>query len=214
MFEWILFSPQPPHAKLWRECLSIGLLTKILLSFRSKTCLIFLSILLVQSLCSSCDHVRFVLSHDRSQLEDHSSERELFSVCSEVDAQMKEIQPSLRGSLGSNWGHEKVKLALNKVKRVSTRSQTSREYEEPVINYWKKMWQTEWHFGIWVFCQDFPGSSSRHLIWILFVNVLGLVRKESFCNEYNTHRDFYIETRLYLDEIVYTNVHVTTMEDK
>lgn len=149
----ILFSPQPPHAKLWKECLSIGLLTRILLSFRSKTCLIFLSILLVQSLWSPLDHVRFILSHDRSQLEDRSSEREfshlfpayywdglsklqLYAVCSEVDAQMKEIQPSLRGSLGSNEGHEKVKLAINKVKRVSTRSQASREREEPVINHW------------------------------------------------------------------------------
>lgn len=78
----ILLSPQPPHAKLWRECLSIGLLTRILLSFRSKTCLIFLSILLVQSLWSPLDHVRFILSHDRSQLEDRSSERELFSLIS------------------------------------------------------------------------------------------------------------------------------------
>lgn len=33
----ILFSPQSPHSKLWRECLSIGLLTRILLSFRSNT---------------------------------------------------------------------------------------------------------------------------------------------------------------------------------
>lgn len=117
---------------------------------------------------------------------DSLSKLQLYAVYSEVDAQMKEIQPSLRGSSGSNPGHEKVKLAINNVQTVSTRSWASREYEEPVINHWKKTSQAEWHFDIWVFCQDFPGSSSRHLIWILFVNVLGLVRKESFCNEYNT----------------------------
>lgn len=63
------------------QCLSIGLLYQNLLSFRSKTCLIFLSILLVQSLWS-LDHVRFILSRDRSQLEDCSSESELFSLIS------------------------------------------------------------------------------------------------------------------------------------
>lgn len=78
----VLFSPQPPHSKLWRECLSIGLLTEIFLSFRSKTCLIFLSKLLAWSLPSPLDNVRFILSRDRSQLEDCSSERELFSLTS------------------------------------------------------------------------------------------------------------------------------------